>query len=183
MIAFVHTHTQTLVKLTLAAACLAMIILWPQWRAALGNEGYYRMTGGGTGGDSAGCTVGGVHVKHGFELHCDANQTPNNLEVNWTIDGETGSHRFHLEALDIVSCTDNPLLDENPPVAGFDTYEGSGTGLYNGVSGATAVWVFTDDGEPGRNDLFDIVITDASGNNVLDVSCFLDGGNHQAHKK
>jgi len=180
MLTFVRTHTQTLVTLTLAATCVAMIALWPQWREALAQEGYYksgRMTGGG------GCTVNGVHVKHGFELHCSPSQEPNNLEVNWTIDGQTGSHRFHLDTLDTAICTDDPILDEEQPVAGFDTYEGTGTGSYDGQSGALASWKFTDDGEPGGGvDTLTIDITFGQ-TSVLNISCTLENrGNHQAHK-
>ena len=139
-----------------------------------------------TGGN---CTVGGVHVQHGFELHCNANQTPNNLEVNWTIDGQTGSYRFHLEALETAFCTDNPNLDEEQPVAGFDTYDGTGEGRYtdnqNDQCDAFAKWTFTDDGEPGSGvDHLKITITcDETDLKVLDISCKLKGGNHQAHKK
>jgi hypothetical protein len=177
MMTFVRSHIQTLVTLALAAACVAMIALWPQWREALAQEGYYkegRMTGGG------GCTVGAIHVKHGFELHCNVKDTPNNLEVNWTIDGQTGSHRFHLEELESAFCEDTGLT-EAPPKAGFDTYTGTGTGLYDGQCDASAEWVFTDDGEPGGDDSFEITIT-CNGVTVLDISCPL-GGNHQAHKK
>ena len=74
-----------------------------------------------------------------------------------------------------------PNLGESPPVAGFDTYVGSGTGRYNGVSGATATWTFSDAGEPGRNDTFQITILDDMGNPVLTVSGTLKG-NHQAHE-
>jgi hypothetical protein len=127
-----------------------------------------RMTGGGS--------VMGSKVTHGFELHCDASQGPNNLQVNW---GK--GNKFHLESLTSANCSDNSNIDEAPPVAGFDTYKGSGTGRYNGVSGATATWTFTDAGEPGNNDFTEIVIRDAAGNIVLSVSGNLKNGNHQAH--
>ena len=125
-------HGNGLVKLTLAIACLALAILWPQWRVALQTNGYYppgqgRMTGGGN------CTtVGDIRVRHGFELHCDASDEPNNLQVTWT-----GGNRFHLTELTDASCPDT-ALDERPPFAGFDTYVGEGIGRYNGVDGATA---------------------------------------------
>jgi hypothetical protein len=126
-----------------------------------------RMTGGGT------IQRAGVH--HGFELHCDKTKSPNNLEVNW---GK--GKRFHLESLTSAACSDDPSISEGKPVAGFDTYRGTGTGRYNGTPGATAEWVMTDAGEPGKNDTFQIKITDAGGNVVLDVSGKIKG-NHQAH--
>ena len=70
----------------------------------------------------------------------------------------------------------------NPPVAGFDTYEGSGSGRYNGVSGATAKWVFKDAGEPGKDDTARIHIEDSGGATVVDLVGKLKVGNQQAHK-
>jgi hypothetical protein len=175
-----HFHGSTIVKLTLVSACAAMVILWPTWRVALQTFGYYqegRMTGGG------GCDVPGLKVTHGFQLHCDPSDAPNTLEVNWQVAGETGSHQFHLETLDTAICIDDPNFDEGQPVAGFDTYIGSGAGRYDGASGAIASWVFTDKGEPGKDDTLVITIS-AGGPPVLSVSCTLGnkGGNHQAHK-
>ncbi len=144
----------------------------PAGRCGFGGGGkplQGRMTGGGV------FTSDGLRVTHGFELHCDASQGPNNLQVNW--DG----NRFHLEGLTSAACSDDPNIDEAPPVAGFDTYKGTGTGRYNGVSGATAEWTFTDAGEPGSNDFAKIVIKDADSNVVLSVSGTLNRGNHQAH--
>ncbi|GFO96009.1 uncharacterized protein) Fragment, partial [groundwater metagenome] len=76
-----------------------------------------------------------------------------------------------------------PAITPNPPAAGFDTYVGTGTGRYNGVSGFKAEWTFTDAGEPGKNDFAKIVIKDASSNVILSVSGKLNNGNHQAHKE
>lgn len=132
-----------------------------------------RMTGGGSV-----FTIEGVRVTHGFELKCDASKTPNNLQVNW---GK--NNKFHLESLTSASCTDDPAIIPNPPAAGFDTYQGTGTGRYNGVAVATAKWTFTDAGEPGKNDFATILIKDSSGNIVLSVSGNLNGGNQQAHKE
>ena len=39
-----------------------------------------------------------------------------------------------------------------PPASSFDTVTGTGTGWYDGQSGATIEFKFTDAGEPGRND-------------------------------
>ncbi len=137
------------------------------------------MTGGGSvfrEGDGVEVVVQGPkigRVTHGFELRCEGR--PNSLEINW--DG----NRFHLEDLTSAVCTDSPLITPNPPDALFDTYTGTGNGRYNGVSGATAEWVFTDAGEGGSGDTASILITDAGGNVVLEVSGYLTFGNHQAH--
>ena len=129
------------------------------------------MVGGGTSFTSA-----GVRVSHLFWLSCDVNQYPNELAVAWG-----SNNMFSLEAVDTAVCSDDPSIDERPPVAGFDTYVGSGHGRYNGIPGATAEWTFTDAGEPGRNDLVKIVIKDANDQIVLSVSSTLQpGGNHQA---
>src|SRR5438477_4732233 len=37
-----------------------------------------------------------VQVTHGFELHCDLSNVPNDLEVNWN-----GGQSFHLERLGV----------------------------------------------------------------------------------
>lgn len=119
-------------------------------------------------------------VTHGFELHCDASQLPNNLEVNWG-KGKKGANRFHLTELTLTSCLDAPLINEAPPVAGFDTYRGFGKGRLNGVDGATIRFGFSDEGEPGKNDKAAMVIWDADGTEVLKVKDSLKNGNHQAH--
>lgn len=131
-----------------------------------------RMTGGGSIID----LVYG-RVTHGFQLHCLDLTASNRLEVNWG-DGE----KFHLENLVTAMCTDDPNINEGQPEAGFDTYEGTGTGRYNGVSGAIAKWKFTDAGEPGKDDYAFITIVDANGNLVLDAQGKLQNGNHQAHQ-
>lgn len=130
-----------------------------------------RMTGGGT-IPVGKTTLGG---KHGFELHCDPADLPNRLEVNW---GK--GNKFHLESLTSALCSNDPSLDEEQPVAGFDTYKGAGTGRLNGVSGATAKWVFTDDGEPGTADYAKISISDGV-NPPYVFSGNLTNGNQQAH--
>jgi uncharacterized repeat protein (TIGR02543 family) len=135
-----------------------------------------RMTGGGT--LEKGKGKGKVGVSHGFELHCNPDELPNNLEVNWN----NNSDKFHLETLTSATCIDDPTISEAPPVAGFDTYIGEGIGRYNGVPGATITWIFTDAGEPGKdNDYGEMTITDADGVVVLSVAGSLNQGNHQAH--
>jgi hypothetical protein len=86
-----------------------------------------------------------------------------------------------LEQIIAASCIDDPSIEPNPPGAAFNTNEGTGTGRYNGVDGATIEWTFTDAGEPGRNDTVRIIIRDAEDRLVLEVAGNLKGGNNQAH--
>jgi hypothetical protein len=130
-----------------------------------------RMTGGGRFADE-----NGARISHGFELHCNKDSLPNNLQVNWA------GNRFHLEELEAARCTDNENYDEGKPIAGIDTFQGSGKGRLNGVSGATVKFTFTDQGEPGKNaDTVTIVINDGS-SDVLSATGAINQGNHQAHK-
>jgi hypothetical protein len=115
-------------------------------------------------------------VTHGFELHCDPEIGPNNLEVNWS-----GNH-FHMEELLTAVCTDDPSIEPPPPPVGFDTYDGTGTGRCNGEPGASITFQFTDAGEPGTGDHATINITGCPGGLSLSVSGFLKKGNHQAHR-
>lgn len=145
----------------------------------VGNDGYRKgkenkMTGGGeliTGSKKA-----GVSVTHGFELYCDAGSAPNNFQVNW---GK--GNKFHLDSILSSYCWDDPDIDPKPPVASFDSYIGTGTGYLNGAPGATIELYITDAGENGKNDFADIVIRDADGNIVINISGNLEKGNHQAH--
>lgn len=125
-----------------------------------------------------GGSIGNTSVRHGFELHSKDSAGPNSLQINW---GK--GNKFHLETLIDASCSDDPAINERKPVAGFDTYKGKGTGRYNGISGATAEWTFTDAGEPGINDYAKVVIKDANGVEVLNVCGKLNNGNHQAQKE
>ena len=125
-----------------------------------------RMTGGGT--------FGSQRVHHGFTLNCDVQQGANQLEVNWS-----GGNEFHLERLTAATCVDDPAIGgkRSEPL---DTYRGEGLGRYNGVA-AMASWIFTDAGEPGKQDTATIIIRDALGRIVLSASGTLSNGNHQAH--
>src|SRR5205814_3624191 len=76
-----------------------------------------RMTGGG----SIFTPISGVstRVTHGFELHCNRNDDPNRLEINWTANGV--ENNFHLESLSTVTCSDDPAIIPTPPNSNFDT--------------------------------------------------------------
>jgi hypothetical protein len=118
---------------------------------------------------------GSQRVTHGFELHCDPEVGPNNLEVNWA-----GNH-FHMEELLTAVCSDDPSIAPPPPPAGFDTYVGTGTGRCNGVAGASISFTFTDAGEPGTKDTATFDITGCPDIGGISVSGPLKKGNHQAH--
>jgi hypothetical protein len=128
---------------------------------------------------------GATKVTHGFELYCNINDGPNNLEINW-FDKDGNENHFHLTSLisatDSIVCYDDPALKQKPPVAPLDTYEARGTGKLNNVDGATIYFVLKDAGEPGSDDSAHFFIADADGNEVLAVVGTLDQGNHQAHK-
>jgi hypothetical protein len=132
-----------------------------------------RMTGGGSI-----FTKAGGRVTHGFELHCDPEIGPNNLEINWG-----GGNHFHLEELLTAVCTDDPSIVPRPPSADFDTYNGTGTGSCNGVDGATITFVLTDAGEPGKKDFASFEISGCPGGLSLSVDGNLNKGNQQAHKQ
>jgi hypothetical protein len=131
--------------------------------------GVGRMTGGGK--------IGSTDVSHGFELHCDRTDVPNNLQINWG----KGNH-FHLDAISSATCSMDPTFAPAPPAAGFNTYIGSGTGNCNGTT-VTANWIFTDAGEPGRNDDAEVHVLAGGTCPGVNASGKLRGGNHQAHAR
>jgi hypothetical protein len=131
-----------------------------------GNGGT-RMTGGGSI-----FKADGTRVTHGFELHCTP-QSNDNLEINWG-----GGNNFHLGTLLSASCTDDPTIQPQPPVAPFDTFVGTGIGTCNGLP-ALISFTLTDAGEPGTSDFASYTI---SGGCSLTASGLLDKGNQQAHK-
>ena len=133
-------------------------------------HGVGRMTGGGSV-----YTEDGNRVTHGFELHCDPDVGPNNLQVNF--DG----NRFHLEQLLRVACYDDPALNPLPRAAPFDTLVGEGLGRFNGQSGYRIWFTLTDNGEPGQTDFARLEIRDPQGRLLLFVAGNLHNGNHQAH--
>jgi hypothetical protein len=130
-----------------------------------------RMTGGGSV-----FTDDNARVTLGFEIHCDLSK-PNNLQVNWP-----GGNKFHMLELTSAICTDDPAINQKPPVAPLDTFTGVGTGRFNGVEGATIYFMFVDKGEPGKSDTARIQIFDDGGQEVLYVEGSMKYGNLQAHK-
>jgi len=124
-----------------------------------------------------------VRITQGFELHCQTGagippDLPNNLEVNWS------GNQFHLETLTSGVCTAEHMPSAPPPGTTFSDFYGRGTGRFNGQPGASALWHFDDEGEPGVNDhVYYLVIYDAQGDAVLSTSgvVTVSGGNFQAH--
>ena len=152
------------------------------------------MTGGGSiiAGDSPTELVpAATRITHGFQLNCDRERESNSLQVNIHKDeGEDGN--FHLEELTFAECRDQRAdsgRDPRPPKhTDFDVYWGKGVGRYNGDAGFCAEWVFTDAGEPGRDDTISnlYVWNCESGEFVVRINAPgypLEGGNHQAHSK
>ena len=124
------------------------------------------MTGGGRVGD----------VSHGMRLECGPADGSNNLQVSW---GNEGG--FHLESVTSNVCDDDLTIEPGHPGATFDWMQGSGTGRCRGGGSATATWTrISDAGEPGTGDYFAVTIT---GDCAKSVAGYLDGGNHQAHKR
>jgi hypothetical protein len=128
-----------------------------------------------TGGGSIFTKEGG-RVTHGFELHCDPEVGPNNLEINFS-----GNH-CHLTELLTAVCTDDPAIAPRPPSADFDTYNGTGTMTCNSDPSCTITFVLTDAGEPGKKDFASYNIACPDSGLALTVSGNLNKGNQQAHK-
>jgi len=113
-------------------------------------------------------------VTHGFQLHCDSNSGPNNLEVNWL------GYKFHLEQLENALCFDDGSVNEPPPKSNgnpnsrkptLDVYYGEGFGRWEGQCGAYAQWVMDDNGEPGKADqIVAMVIWDSNKDLVLNIN-------------
>ena len=133
------------------------------------------MTGGGSVFDTNGSIIEYTgRTTHGFVVHCDPRNS-DNLQINWE------GNRFHLTDLNNAICDDDPALTPESPDAEFDTFIGMGTGRLNNERGATVWFKFTDDGQPGVGDFAHIIVSDPSGDVVLDVEGYLTFGNHQAH--
>jgi hypothetical protein len=147
-------------------SALVIAILATGLVVALAQSGTCVVTGGGT--------VGNSETRIGVALSSDVNNRTNQLNVSW---GKGNS--FQLKELTFAECFDDPAIEPNPPDAACDSYHGIGVGKYRGVDGYTAEWVFTDAGEPGRNDWAWVKITAPGGTEVLEQSGFLMFGNLQ----
>ena len=114
-------------------------------------------------------------LTHGFELHCNATNVPNNLEVNFPAQPNTGSFKgvnfaFHMDRLDNAQCVNvfegtgkfsSPSPPPSPPGPKEDVYYGVGEGRLgysplnklNGPTGCGAVawWTFTDGDSLGQS--------------------------------
>ena len=122
--------------------------------------------------------MGDEKVNYGFLMPCDPNKS-GNLQIKWN----KKDNRFDLKKVVTATCLDDPAILPNPARDGFDTHRGTGTGKYNGSSGATVEWTFTDAGKSGNNDTAAIIIKDAVGNIVLSFSGTLnEKGDNKTHK-
>jgi hypothetical protein len=169
-------------KATYSAGCTGTIALGEEKICTVTNTAKPgRMTGGGS-------ILAGVKITHGFELHCNTAALPNNLEINWN-DKSGKSHKFHMTHLDSVDCSMSEGGSPAPPkntANGFNKITGTATGIYDGKSGGSMTFTFTDFGEPGKNDTAKYTITTPFliffTNNVFSVGPTpLTQGNHQAH--
>jgi len=116
-----------------------------------------RMTGGGWV-----VTSDGLRVSQGYALHA-LGDLASRLDVTWG-----PGHRFRLEALETATCLDHPDVDGVADAA-YDTFVGTGRGQLDGGVGSI-FFTFVDGGEDGAGDLADLVVYDAHGDVVLDVS-------------
>jgi hypothetical protein len=191
--------------LTVPTLAIGLLLLADNSWGSIPDEAEFadgRMTGGGSvfTDENDFFVPAGTRVTHGFQLHCDATITPNNLQVDIHLpDG--GSLRFHLEELTFAACWNDPDAEPRPPVAPFDHYFGSGVGRLNGEEGFCADWIFTDEGEPGTEDRIELLriwqgiwneedsIWVCSGDGEFFFSILLEDGhtltfgNHQAHRQ
>ena len=114
-----------------------------------------RMTGGGS------VFFDDARITRGLEIRCDADDPRQNLQVNWH-GGTDGGLKFHLLDLTSAICSDEPVYEEFPPEAGFDTFVGEGLGRVKNGGGWVEGWFikfrFEDHGEPGDEDVAEIEI-------------------------
>jgi len=135
------------------------------------------MTGGGNITEGRGRSAV-LFSTHGFIIRCDASFAQ--FQYNDHLNGGN----FHLENVETVLCTDEAGYGPHPPAADFDTLTMTGTGRWNGVSGATVIVTLTDTGQPANADVLDIKVWATADQGVAPVServGNLTVGNHQAH--
>lgn len=136
-----------------------------------------RFTGGGKQ-----VTLDNVVVTKGFEVDCDLHQPSNNLEINWSNPGESGSHHFHMTAFLAAVCT--LVKKPNPPTAPVNTIVAMGTGLFDNTSGYTVEFELVDNGEPGTSDAAMFKVYETANPSHVVLNCplkVITGGNIQAH--
>jgi hypothetical protein len=113
-----------------------------------------------------------IDVQHAFHLLCTTGAQPNNMVINWKKNGTNFS--FHLETVDEVTCLDDFSGAPDPPPCDpavvfecFNKIFGHGIGrlVERGPGGqvtfgqncnnkcGTVIFVFTDRGEPNRQDI------------------------------
>ena len=122
-------------------------------------------------------SVVGALISYEFSLHCDPNRGASSLWVAWG-DG----NGFELTRVTDAVCRDDSAIDPSWPSANFDTYHGEGQGRVDGEDGARAKWIFTDAGEPGRDDHAEIAVYGPDGDLVFEISGPI-ARNHQAEGK
>ncbi len=113
-------------------------------------------------------------ASYNFTLRCDPDLGENQFVIRWS------EGQFELTKIINAICKDDPAISPTDPPANFDTYKGEGDGLVNGRIGASATWNLTDAGDPTAADTVEVIITDAIGNVVFELSGPLDEGDHQA---
>jgi hypothetical protein len=156
--------TALLALVAAAGACAAL----PSLVSGAGTTGETkRMTGAGEGAIAA-----GVHVRHAFDIRCDAAGRRQKLDVRWG-----ASQRFRLTRLTSVTCIDDLNIGSGRPAGRFDTLMGRGVGRLNRRRGATIRFRFVDLGE--RDSAY-IWIADRSGTSALQAGGSLNAGAHRA---
>jgi hypothetical protein len=119
-------------------------------------------------------TPDGVRVSQGHALHAPLEGEAARFQVSWG-----RGHRFQLERLETGLCLDDPAISPTEDANRLDTYVGTGVGRFDQGEGSI-FFTLTDGGEGGAEDVADIVIYDAAGLVVLDVSERLVGGDHRS---
>jgi hypothetical protein len=87
----------------------------------------------------------------------------------------------HANGSSVVFSDDPRFVPGHGPRPTVDTVRFAGSGKWNGRRGYTFEVVATDQGEPRRHrDTFSLLIKDALGNVVANVTGAIDGGNIQS---
>ncbi|MCI0603023.1 hypothetical protein L0156_08405, partial [bacterium] len=111
-------------------------------------------------------------VSYEFNLLCDPDLGTNSLRLEWS------AGKFELQKVTNTVCMDDPLISIPDPLANFDTHKGEGIGSFNGRGGAFLSWTLTDAGSVA--DTVQVVVRDAAGNIVFEISGPITVGDNQA---